>query len=140
MRASTIEQRRRLYLQARILVHRHYRRRLTTTAVARALASSPRQIGRVYAQFGRLSFSEDLLARRLSVAAELLIEQPSIQVQGVARLVGFSHAASFARAFRGRYGLAPSEFRAEGRARRDRARGGPVGAVSPPILQRVTAQ
>lgn len=117
MRARTFEERRRLYLQARLLVSRHYRRPLTTAVIAHALASSPRQISRVYAQFGRLTFREDLLARRLSVAAELLVEQPSIPVVDVARLVGFGHGASFARAFRQRYGLAPMQFRAEGRAR-----------------------
>ena len=130
MRAGTLEDRRTLYLQARLLVHRHYRKPLTRAAIARALASSPRQIARVYAQFGQLTFREDLLARRLSVAAELLVEQPSISVRDVARLVGFSQAASFARAFRRRYGLTPMEFRSEGRARMDRACGHPGGVVS----------
>lgn len=117
MRAGTLEDRRKLYLQARLLVHRHYRRPLTIAALARALASSPRQIARVYAQFGRVTFREDLLARRLQVAAELLVEQPSIPVRDVARLVGFNQPAHFARVFRGRYGLNPMDFRAEGRQR-----------------------
>jgi AraC-like DNA-binding protein len=115
MRPSTIDQRRRLYLQARVVVVRHYRRPLTLDAVARALASSPRQLTRVYAQFGEVTFREDLLARRLGVAAQLLIEQPAIPVRDVARLVGFSQAPHFAKAFRRRYGLTPARFRAEGR-------------------------
>lgn len=113
MRASTIEARRRLYLEARLLVSRHYRRPLTTEVIAQALASSPRQIARVYAQFGELTFREDLVGRRLNAAAELLVEQPSIPVVDVARLVGFSQGASFARAFRQRYGLRPMEFRSQ---------------------------
>ena len=116
MRPSTIEQRRRLYLQARVAIVRHYRRPLTLEAVARALASSPRQITRAYSQFGEMTFREDLLTRRLTVAAQLLVEQPAIPVRGVARLVGFSHAQHFAKAFRRRYGLTPAAFRAEGRA------------------------
>ena len=53
--------RRRLYLLARVVVARHYRRRLTLAVVARALASSPRQVQRAYAQFGEMTFQEDLL-------------------------------------------------------------------------------
>lgn len=116
MRPSTIEQRRRLYLLARVVIARHYRRPLTLDGVARALASSPRQLTRVYAQFGEVTFREDLLARRLNVAAQLLIEQPAIAVRDVAQLVGFRQAPHFAKVFRGRYGLTPAAFRAEGRA------------------------
>lgn len=115
MKANTLASHRTLYLHARLLVHRHYRRPLTLVALARALAVSPRQITRVYAQFGELTFSEDLLARRLSVAAQLLVEQPSIPVRDVARLVGFSQPPSFATAFRRRYGQGPSEFRRKSR-------------------------
>jgi AraC family transcriptional regulator of adaptative response / methylphosphotriester-DNA alkyltransferase methyltransferase len=116
MRASTIERRRRLYLQARVVIARYYRRPLTLEKVAHALASSPRQVSRAYAQFGERTFREDLLSRRLSVAAQLLIEQPAISVRDVARLVGFRQAPHFAKAFRLRYGLTPAAFRAEGRA------------------------
>ncbi len=115
MKTDPLESRRTLYLHARLLVHRHYRRPLTLETVADALAVSSRQITRVYAQFGQLTFHEDLLGRRLSVAAQLLVEQPSIPVRDVARLVGFSQAPSFATAFRRRYGRGPSEFRAESR-------------------------
>lgn len=123
MRPSTIEQRRRLYLLARVVIARHYRRPLTLDLVASALASSPRQLTRVYAQFGETTFREDLLARRMNVAAQLLIEQPAIPVRDVARLVGFRQAPHFAKAFRGRYGLTPAAFRAEGRAYARSARG-----------------
>ena len=116
MRPSTIEQRRRLYLQARVVIVRHYRRPLTLEGVARALASSPRQITRAYAQFGEMTFREDLLTRRLNVAAQLLVEQPAISVRDVARLVGYRQAPHFAHAFRRRYGLKPAAFRAEARA------------------------
>lgn len=116
MRPSTVEQRRRLYLLARVTIARHYRRQLTLDRVSRALASSPRQIGRAYAQFGQTTFREDLQMRRMRAAAQLLIEQPSIQVRDVARLVGYRQAPHFAKAFRRRYGLSPAAFRAESRA------------------------
>ncbi len=111
MRSDTLSARRRLYLLARVVVARHYRRELTLAMVARAVASSPRQLQRAYAQFGETTFREDLLARRMAAAAELLVEQRAIRVADVARLVGYRQAPHFARAFRRRYGLSPARFR-----------------------------
>jgi AraC-like DNA-binding protein len=107
---DTVSERRRLYLLGRVVVARHYRRPLTLAAVAGALSTSPRQLQRAFAQFGD-SFHEDLLARRMSVAAQLLAEQRAIPVSGVARLVGYRNASYFARMFRRRYGLSPAAFR-----------------------------
>jgi AraC-like DNA-binding protein len=111
MRPHTLAARRRLYLLARVIVARHYGRRLTLDAVAAALASSPRQLQRAYAQFGDVTFSEDLLARRMAAAADLLVEQRAIPVSDVARLVGYSQPSHFAAAFRRRYGHPPARFR-----------------------------
>jgi AraC family transcriptional regulator, regulatory protein of adaptative response / methylphosphotriester-DNA alkyltransferase methyltransferase len=111
MRAETLASRRRLYLLARVIVARHYRQELTLAVVARALASSPRQLQRAYADCGETTFHEDLLARRMAVAAQLLVEQRSIPVTDVARLVGYRQASHFARLFHRRYGLRPADFR-----------------------------
>jgi AraC-like DNA-binding protein len=111
MRTDTLTARRRLYMLARVVVARHYRRELTLELVAGAVSSSPRQLQRAYAEFGELTFREDLLARRMAAAAELLLAQRSIPVRDVARLVGYRQAPHFARAFRRRYGLSPARFR-----------------------------
>jgi AraC-like DNA-binding protein len=121
VRPETASARWRLYLLTRVVISRHYRRELTLAEVAQALASSPRQLQRAYAQFGGMTFREDLLARRMAVAAELLIEQRSIPVMDVARLVGYRHAAHFARAFRRRYGVAPARFREAARQAEERS-------------------
>ncbi len=110
MRPETLATRRRLYLLSRVVVARHYRRELTLTSVAAVLSCSPRQLQRAYAQFGD-SFSEDLTARRMAAAAELLLEQRSIPVASVARIVGYRQPSYFARAFRRRFGCAPARFR-----------------------------
>jgi AraC family transcriptional regulator, regulatory protein of adaptative response / methylphosphotriester-DNA alkyltransferase methyltransferase len=115
MHPDTVTARRRLYLLARVVVARHYRRDLTLALVARALSSSPRQLQRAYSQFGQLSFREDLQARRMAAAAELLLQQRSIPVRDVARLVGYRQPPHFARAFRRRYGLSPARFRERAR-------------------------
>ncbi len=112
MRPDTVTARRRLYLLARVVVARHYRRRLTLPVVAGALSSSPRQLQRAYSQFGEITFQEDLFARRMAAAAELLLTQRAIPVRDVARLVGYRQAPHFAQAFRRHYGLSPARFRA----------------------------
>jgi AraC family transcriptional regulator of adaptative response / methylphosphotriester-DNA alkyltransferase methyltransferase len=116
VRASTANDRRRLYLLARVVIARHYRQPLTVGQVARALSSSPRQLQRAFSQFGDTGFHEDLVSRRMSAAADLLAEQP-IPVRDVARLVGYRQPSHFARVFRARYGVSPARFRAEARVR-----------------------
>jgi AraC family transcriptional regulator of adaptative response / methylphosphotriester-DNA alkyltransferase methyltransferase len=111
VRSDTLRTRHRLYLLARVVVARHYRRELTLPVVAQALSSSPRQLQRAYAQFGESTFQEDLLARRMAAAAQLLIEQRAIPVRDVAHLVGYRQAPHFAQAFRRCYGLSPARFR-----------------------------
>jgi AraC family transcriptional regulator, regulatory protein of adaptative response / methylphosphotriester-DNA alkyltransferase methyltransferase len=114
--AETLAAHRRLYLLARVIVARHYRRELKLTQVAGALSVSPRQLQRVYAQFGESTFREDLLARRMAASAELLAEQRALAVQDVARLVGYRQGAHFAQVFRRCYGLSPARFRERARA------------------------
>jgi AraC-like DNA-binding protein len=110
MRASTLIERRRLYLTARVIVERYYARQLTLEAVAKVLATSPRQLVRAYDQFGDRSFGKDLHRRRMEAAAELLAK-PAIPVADVARQVGYRQAPHFARAFRRSYGVSPSVYR-----------------------------
>jgi AraC-like DNA-binding protein len=130
VRPSTFNERRRIYLLARVLVARHYRRALTVRAVARVLSCSPRQLQRAYAQFGELTFQEDLTARRMTAAIELLTRQ-AIPICDVARLVGYSHRSHFARVFAARYGTSPARFRERERAAQRAARPELAAAGSP---------
>jgi AraC family transcriptional regulator of adaptative response / methylphosphotriester-DNA alkyltransferase methyltransferase len=104
-----------LYAQARATVQRHYRRSVTLPLVARALATSPRQLQRAYEEIGRTTFAAHLRTVRLRNAAELLAHQP-LTVTDVARLVGYRQPSHFVKAFRRRYGATPGAFR--DRARR----------------------
>ncbi|MGO9247591.1 MAG: helix-turn-helix transcriptional regulator [Solirubrobacteraceae bacterium] len=110
MHPDTSSKHRRLYLLGRVIVARYYARPLTLPAVAKALSTSPRQLQRAYAEFDD-SFHEDLLARRMRAAAQLLSEQRAIPVSDVGRLVGYRSNSHFARAFRARYKLSPAQFR-----------------------------
>jgi AraC family transcriptional regulator of adaptative response / methylphosphotriester-DNA alkyltransferase methyltransferase len=115
------------------MVARHYRRRLTLPALAAALASSPRELQRAYAEFGNLTFREDLQGRRLRAAAELLAQQPSIPVAVVARLVGYSQAPHFGRVFCARFGLPPGRFREQARLAGAQSPSSPAEASGPPL-------
>ncbi len=95
--------------------------------VAKALASSPRQLQRAVAQFGDSTFRDDLIARRMTAAAELL-SQPAIPVRDVAQLVGYRQPSHFARAFRCRHGVSPAVFRAELRQAKRREAPGMIAA------------
>jgi AraC-like DNA-binding protein len=99
-----------LYVKARAIVQRHYRRPLTLALVARILASSPRQVERAYDEIGLTTFTAHLRAVRMRNAAELLAHQP-LTVTDVARLVGYRQPSHFVKAFRRRYGTTPGAFR-----------------------------
>jgi AraC family transcriptional regulator of adaptative response / methylphosphotriester-DNA alkyltransferase methyltransferase len=91
--------------------------------VARALASSPRQLQRAFTEVGGTSFSAYLREVRLRNAALLLARQP-LTVRQVSLLVGYRQPAHFAKAFRRRYGVTPARFRERARrAARSRAAG-----------------
>jgi AraC family transcriptional regulator, regulatory protein of adaptative response / methylphosphotriester-DNA alkyltransferase methyltransferase len=106
-----------LYRASCAIVAGHYRRPLTVAVVARALASSPRQLQRAYREVGGTSFSAQLREVRLRNAAQLLAAQP-LTVREVALVVGYRQPAHFAKAFRRRYGATPTEFRQSARHRR----------------------
>jgi two-component system response regulator YesN len=109
-RARTAEGLAGLYRASCAIVLRHYRRPLTVAVVARALASSPRQLQRAFGEVGETTFSDYLREVRLRNAAELLAHQP-LTVRQVSFLVGYRQPAHFAKAFRRRFGVTPSQYR-----------------------------
>jgi len=111
MRPGTLAERRRLYVLARLLVKRRYAQAPDAPDRRQDAHQLPRQLQRAYEQFGRGTFRDDLLARRMIAAAELM-SKPSIPMRDVARMVGYSQPPHFARAFRRCYGVSPSVFRA----------------------------
>jgi AraC-like DNA-binding protein len=106
-----------LYLRARAIVERNYRRRLTLPLVARVLAVSPRQVQRAYDEIGLTTFAAHVRSVRLRNAADLLAHQP-LTVTDVARLVGYRQPSHFVKAFRRRYGTTPGAYRDGARRRK----------------------
>jgi AraC family transcriptional regulator, regulatory protein of adaptative response / methylphosphotriester-DNA alkyltransferase methyltransferase len=82
--------------------------------VAREIATSKRQLQRVFAELAGSAFRDELAAVRMQHAARLL-QTTELPVGDVALQVGYRQAAQFAKAFRRHHDASPSVFR---RARR----------------------
>jgi AraC family transcriptional regulator of adaptative response / methylphosphotriester-DNA alkyltransferase methyltransferase len=109
-RPVTIRHRTGLFEEARAIVEAEYARELSLDELARRVASSRRQLQRAYAEIGSTTFREHLTAVRMERAAEML-GQKDLTVREVARHVGYRQPAQFAKAFRRRHGVSPSEYR-----------------------------
>jgi AraC family transcriptional regulator, regulatory protein of adaptative response / methylphosphotriester-DNA alkyltransferase methyltransferase len=114
VRESTVSRRGELYRDAIAVIELRYAEDdLSLQTVARAIATSRRQLQRAFAETGGTSFRRELQRVRMVRAAELLREG-SLSVQAVAGAVGYRQAAQFAKAFRRHYGAPPSAFRGHG--------------------------
>jgi AraC family transcriptional regulator of adaptative response / methylphosphotriester-DNA alkyltransferase methyltransferase len=110
-RPATVQLRTSLFADASAIVEREYADDLSLDDIARRIASSRRQLQRAYAEIGRTTFREQLTGVRMDRAAELLAH-PEMTVRDVAQRVGYRQPAQFAKAFRRRKGVAPSDYRA----------------------------
>jgi AraC family transcriptional regulator of adaptative response / methylphosphotriester-DNA alkyltransferase methyltransferase len=108
-RPSTIRRRASLLAEANAIVEREYASRLSLEDVARRVSTSRRQLQRAYAEVGGTTFRSYLAEVRMDRAAELLAR--GVSVRDTARSVGYSQPAQFAKAFRRRHGVPPSEHR-----------------------------
>jgi AraC family transcriptional regulator of adaptative response / methylphosphotriester-DNA alkyltransferase methyltransferase len=118
-RPATSALRHSLYEEATRIVDREYAAPLELDEIARRVASSRRQIQRVFAEIGHTTFREHLARVRMARAAELLAAGGPT-VREVAARVGYRQPAQFAKAFRRHRGQAPAAYRAA----RVRARNG----------------
>jgi AraC-like DNA-binding protein len=111
VRQSTLQRRRALFDDALAAIERDYAdESLSLDLVARSIATSRRQLQRVFAEEGT-SFRRELQRMRMTRAAELL-RDPALPVAAVAQEVGYRQPAQFSKAFRRHHGRPPSELRA----------------------------
>jgi AraC-like DNA-binding protein len=111
-RTATVQLRTSLFDDATAIVAEEYASDLSLDDIARRVASSRRQLQRAYKEIGDTTFREHLTAVRMDRAAELLMTR-SLTVRDVARRVGYRQPAQFAKAFRRRHGVSPSDYRAQ---------------------------
>lgn len=114
-RTTTVRERTSLYEDARSVVESDYGSDLSLDVIARRVASSRRQLQRVYSEIGNTTFREHLTEVRMHRAAELLAGG-GLTVREVANRVGYRQPAQFAKAFRRSQGVAPSGYRLRGAA------------------------
>lgn len=111
MRETTLYRRRALFDEALEVIAREYAdESLSLGVVARAIATSRRQLQRVFGEHGT-SFRTELQRVRMTRAADLL-RDGALPVAAVAREVGYRQPAQFSKAFRRHHGCPPSALRA----------------------------
>jgi AraC-like DNA-binding protein/ABC-type transporter Mla MlaB component len=110
-RPSTPERRGALLAEATLVMEaRHADPALGLDDVAREIATSSRQLQRVFAELAGSAFRDELAAVRMQHGAELLLTT-DLPVADIARRVGYRQAAQFAKAFRRHHGVSPSGLR-----------------------------
>ena len=110
VRPTTKHRRRAVFEEAVQVIERKYSDDLDLDALAREIATSRRQLQRVFAEVGETSFREYLAKVRMRHAARLLREG-AIPVREVAQSVGYRQPAQFAKAFRRHHGTSPSSLK-----------------------------
>lgn len=114
-RPLTISLRRELYGEVREYLDAHFGDPdVTLDDVARAVASSRRQVQRLFEEDGD-TFRAYLTRLRMERAADLLVNTRT-PVRDIARHVGYRQSAQFAKAFRRYGGVTPLQWRARGGA------------------------
>ena len=102
--------RRAIFEDATAVIRADHARDLGPDEVARRVATSRRQLQRVFAEVGGTSFAAYLTRIRLERAAELLRDDPR-PVPQIARAVGFRSPSGFSVAFRRHHGVPPGAIR-----------------------------
>ena len=110
MRSDTASRRQDIYRDAIAVIGRDYAEDLTVESVAHTIGTSRRQLQRVFDECGDASFRQMLTRVRMHHASRLLRETGT-PVATVAREVGYSQPAQFAKTFRRLYGDVPSVYR-----------------------------
>ncbi len=119
-RPTTIASRSELLHDARAIMREDYAEDLSLDDVATRIATSRRQLQRVFAEIAGTGFREELAAIRMDRAAELLAGP--LPVGEVARRVSYRQSAQFAKAFRAHHGTTPSAYREQRRHRNGHGR------------------
>jgi AraC family transcriptional regulator, regulatory protein of adaptative response / methylphosphotriester-DNA alkyltransferase methyltransferase len=113
-RVSTPTRRGALLAEATLVMEaRHSDPTLCLDDVAREIATSSRQLQRVFSELAGRAFRDELAAVRMQHGAELLLTT-DLPVAEIARRVGYRQAAQFAKAFRRHHGVSPSGLRRAG--------------------------
>jgi AraC family transcriptional regulator of adaptative response / methylphosphotriester-DNA alkyltransferase methyltransferase len=110
-RPATREAHEAIFAEAVEILANEFQHPIRVEDVARRLATSPRQLQRVFADVGGLGFRSYLRWVRMSHAADAL-HNTDTPVKDIARRVGYRDPSEFSKAFKRTYGVTPSQARA----------------------------
>jgi transcriptional regulator GlxA family with amidase domain len=108
-RDTTTEARTTLYREALAVMEVRYGADLQVDDVAHEIATSRRQLQRVFEEVGETTFRGHLTRIRMTRAAVLL--GSPMAIRDIAQQVGYRQPAQFAKAFRRVHGVTPSAYR-----------------------------
>jgi len=110
-RITTPGRRATLLAEATVAIdRRHAEPALRLDDVAREIATSSRQLQRVFSELAGSAFRDELAEVRMQHGAALLLTT-DLPVSEIANRVGYRQAAQFAKAFRRHHGVSPSGLR-----------------------------
>jgi AraC family transcriptional regulator len=99
-------------------IDKHLERSIDLSELADVAHLSRFHFHRVFSAWLGETFGDYLRRRRLEVAASRLDAQPRVPVLSIALSVGFGSTEAFSRAFKGRFGCTPTQWRARAETRR----------------------
>jgi transcriptional regulator GlxA family with amidase domain len=110
-RPATREARLAIFADAVEIIAAEYSRPIRIEEISRRVATSPRQLQRVFADIGGRGFRAHLQAVRMARATELLATT-DLPVKEIGTRVGYDDPSQFSKAFKRTYGVSPSQLRA----------------------------
>jgi AraC family transcriptional regulator, regulatory protein of adaptative response / methylphosphotriester-DNA alkyltransferase methyltransferase len=108
-RPGTTDLRASLLREALEVMETDYAQQLEVDDVARRILTSRRQLQRVFTEVHGSTFRTTLRSIRMARAQDLL--RTDMPIADIARKVGYTQPAQFAKAFRRTFGQSPTEFR-----------------------------
>ncbi len=85
---------------------------LTVQELAASVYITPQYLSRLFLRFFGCSTIEYLVSHRINTAKRYLLSKPKMEIQEIARQVGFGSASHFIAMFKKKTGVTPLEFRA----------------------------
>jgi two-component system, response regulator YesN len=84
---------------------------LTASMVAEKISITPQHFSKLFKRFIGISFPDYLNDIRLSEAKKSIDRNPSLEMQEVSSIVGYSNSSYFSKSFKEKYGITPTGYR-----------------------------
>lgn len=92
-------------------IETNYNLKLTSESLSKKVYVTPQYLSRLFKRFLGSSVYEYLTLYRITKAKEYLLNNPHMEIQNIAHMVGFDDASHFIAMFKKNTGVTPQEFR-----------------------------